>query len=62
MNILRLILLFPCHHKSCDSPGALQSVPPGLSGRGLVQVRDEEAAQLHGRAGDQRLDVELLSC
>ena len=43
------------------SPCALESVPPGLPGRGLVQVGDEEAAQLHSGARDQGLDEQLLS-
>ena len=43
------------------SPGVLESVPPCLPGRGLVQVGDEEAAQLHGGARDQGLDEQLLA-
>ena len=44
-----------------DSPGALQSGPPGLPGRSLVQVGDVEAAQLHGRTGYQGLDEQFFS-
>ena len=47
--------------KYVNSPGVLESVPPGLPGRGLVQVGDEEAAQLHGGARDQGLDEQLLA-
>ena len=43
------------------SPCVLQSVPPGLPRRCLVQVGDEEDAQLHGGARDQGLDEQLLS-